>query len=210
ILSNLEFIIESANKKLVLISYSLKIPANFQGKILQAAKRGVAIKVFHATEVSMDTIHFLQLVPNIEVYHFQDLHAKCFFNEDSMIIGSMNFYDFSSKNIEAGILINKKEESEVFDACINEVQALMQVSTKLNFDIVSDEFIDFEDLNPILEAHCIRCRRPVDYDPDRPLCYECYSKWSETSRWDYREQYCHECGGSFPTSRGKPLCNICY
>ena len=44
---------------------------------------------------------------DIDVYFNEKLHAKCYMNEDTAIITSMNLYEASEKNRELGVLIQK-------------------------------------------------------------------------------------------------------
>lgn len=36
-------------------------------------------------------------------------------------------------------------------------------------------------------GHCIRCARPVDMNPARPLCDSCYDSWSQWENEDYED-----------------------
>ena len=57
---------------------------------------------------------------------------------------------------------------------------------------------------------CIRCKEPIPFDPDRPLCDDCFKSWKRYENWDYEEDYCHRCGADWDTSYAKPLCRPCY
>lgn len=57
---------------------------------------------------------------------------------------------------------------------------------------------------------CIRCGTDVDYDPDKPLCGECFNSWVRFANPDYREKFCHDCGSETRASMRKPLCADCY
>ena len=64
----------------------------------------------------------LEQLDNLSLRFLNKLHAKCFFNEDNMVITSMNLYDFSEQNIEMGVLINKQDEAELFNAAVIEAE----------------------------------------------------------------------------------------
>ena len=57
---------------------------------------------------------------------------------------------------------------------------------------------------------CIRCSKEIDYDPNRPFCYECYSIWAQWGNAEYLEDHCHCCGKTEHTSKAKPLCYECF
>ena len=51
------------------------------------------------------------------------LHAKCYFNEQNLVISSMNLYDFSEvNNWEMSILIDKDNDSEIYLASTGEAR----------------------------------------------------------------------------------------
>ena len=59
-------------------------------------------------------------------------------------------------------------------------------------------------------GRCIRCKESIPFDPDRPLCDDCFASWNRYENWDYEEEYCHRCGADWDTSYAKPLCRPCY
>ena len=59
-------------------------------------------------------------------------------------------------------------------------------------------------------GRCIRCKDPVSYDPDRPLCDDCFKSWKRYENWDFPEKFCHDYGEKWRTSYAKPLCGPCY
>ncbi|MFH0914266.1 MAG: hypothetical protein V1849_03140, partial [Chloroflexota bacterium] len=59
-------------------------------------------------------------------------------------------------------------------------------------------------------AYCIRRGDRIPFDPNRPLCDDCYRKWAEHKNPDYPEHYCHSCGKQSKTTYEKPLCRSCY
>ena len=47
---------------------------------------------------------------NLKVYYLDNLHAKCYLNEDTALITSMNLYDYSEQNNrEMGIEVKKSD-----------------------------------------------------------------------------------------------------
>jgi len=59
-------------------------------------------------------------------------------------------------------------------------------------------------------GYCIRCKEHLELNPGKPLCYNCYSIWSQYENYSFRENHCHCCGKEHGTSMSKPLCINCY
>ena len=73
----------------------------------------------------------------------KDLHAKCYLNENDVIITSMNLYEFSQvNNNEMGIFIEKSNDPELYKEVYDEVQRLIRTSDEI---IVSVEKAESEE-----------------------------------------------------------------
>ncbi len=105
---HIENIIMDAKAKLVLVSPYLKLSKTFFERLKDASGKGVSIKIVYGKdELKPNERNSLAELKNAELFYFQNLHAKCFFNESKMVITSMNMYEFSEKtNREMGILID--------------------------------------------------------------------------------------------------------
>ena len=65
----------------------------------------------------------LKQLRNLELRFDEDLPAKCFYNEESMVITSLNLHEHSQQhNREMGILLNSKEDSNVFKEALSEAE----------------------------------------------------------------------------------------
>lgn len=135
------------------------------------------------------------------------------------MITSMNLYDYSSKNIEIGIHADRKNDGEIFNKCIKEIQSLRFSSTKINLNKRFDgAFLDEDDIALLEESeeeidedgYCIRCGEPIDYDKSRPFCPDCFYEWNQWKNYNFQESFCHQCGDECSTSRSRPLCDHCY
>ena len=68
------------------------------------------------TTFDKDSIAFLKTLPNIEIAHRQNLHAKFYANEYSSVLCSLNLYAYSQDvNIEAGYFIDNSDKSSVIN-----------------------------------------------------------------------------------------------
>ena len=158
----------------------------------------------------------------------QNLHAKCYISESAAIITSMNLYEFSQQNNdEMGILVSHTEDAELYQEIYGEFQRLGRGANPQIRDQPSKTSPADKPPTPRTRTtrrrvaeparahqasgHCIRCRKSIDFDPDKPLCYDpCYQTWTRFSDPDYAEKYCHRCGEENATSMAKPLCRPCF
>lgn len=129
--SALEDIINSAQSNLVLISPFIKIPNNLFQNLLSADSKGIRTTLIYGKKIDIDQEAKRQLdsLIHISVYFLENLHAKCYFNEESMIITSMNLYDFSEKNNrEMGILLTRKDDSYIYNQAFDEYKRLLNLA----------------------------------------------------------------------------------
>lgn len=206
---HIENIIIDAKNWLILVSPFLKLSKNFYERLMDADRREVSITLIYGKdELKPDELSKLEQLSNLSLYFFENLHAKCFFNEGSMVITSMNMYEYSEKNNrEMGILIRKEVDTKVFDDAVKEVRSIINSSRKV--DLRKYEFRSHPTEVGQL-GFCIRCRTPIPYDLVRPYCRKCFLVWSEWEKLDYEESYCHTCGEPEPTTITKPRCYPCY
>ena len=57
------------------------------------------------------------------------------------------------------------------------------------------------------KGYCIRCGCKIEFNIERPMCYDCYQSWSIYGNLDYPEKFCHYSGEkSFGNNcMGKPI-----
>lgn len=194
--SKIEDIIKKSKKKLVLVSPYLQISNIILERLKDASNRDVNIKIVYGKN-NLNKFEYKQLssLKNIDLFFYEQLHAKCYFNESKMIITSMNLYEYSEKNNrEMGILIDRISDKDIFDEAVNETKSIIDNSIKI--ELKTDGF-------------CIRCEGTIDYNLSKPLCVNCFDIWSYWENWDYKENVCHKCGKDFYSSKSIPLCGTC-
>ncbi|MBN2747561.1 MAG: phospholipase D family protein [Bacteroidales bacterium] len=126
----IEQIIINAKKNLTLVTPYLQLSKNLTERIIDADKRGVQITfIYGKSSLSDAEKRKLSSLNNIQIFYFKDLHAKCYHNEDSMIISSMNLYEFSERNNrEMGILAERETDGEIFNDAIREIESIINSS----------------------------------------------------------------------------------
>lgn len=231
--SYIEDIIREAKEALVLISPYLKLSEEFFQRLEDADRREVNITLMYREgELKPAERRKLEQLKNLSLAPVENLHANCYFNEESMVITSMNLYEYSeSNNWEMGILIRKQDDARVFQEAIREVESIFHAAERGGARVAASDnspqgikskiyssvkarlggLIKSPDVHKTRqeEGFCIRCRLRMPYDLDHPLCSECYSEWAKMENPDYEEFYCHTCGRPELTTVRQPQCESC-
>ncbi len=232
----IENIIKNArNGELVLISPYLSLSKTLFERLKDTERNNVKIiLIYGKDELKPDERNQLRQLKNLSLRFFENLHAKCYYNHDSMVITSMNMIEFSEKNNrEMGVLIRKEDvnDSKVFSDAKREAESILAHSRpderenvlvetlKRAAKSIVDSATNDDSRTPSRtrttsrtkqNGFCIRCRAPIPYDLDAPYCPDCYKVWAEWKNPDYVESCCHTCGKPASTSRARPECNSCY
>jgi len=207
--SQIEDIINNAKKRLVLISPYVKIPGTLFQSLKDADSRKVKMTlVYGKKELDSDVMSQLRQLDNLSLCFLENLHAKCFFNEEYMVITSLNLYDFSEqKNREMGVLISRNDDEGIFRDAESEAKRIINLSTKYDWRRSRSNHYHSRTKQ---KGYCVRCGTAIPYDLEKPFCHGCFLKWDEWGDPYYEEHYCHTCGKTAPTSRAKPECHSCY
>jgi phosphatidylserine/phosphatidylglycerophosphate/cardiolipin synthase-like enzyme len=216
----IENVIIEAKTKLVLVSPYLQLSKTFYERLKDASNKRIPIKIIYGKdELKPNERNSLADLKGVELYFFENLHAKCYFNETKMVITSMNMYEFSEKNNrEMGVLIEKSKDSDIYEKAVAETQSIIQSAeqialNKANRTLNNDkkQYGNNHNRNEkTARGYCIRCQKRIDLDPSRPLCGDCFSTWVQFENYDFPENVCHHCGEYEETSMRKPLCYDCF
>ncbi|PKG42785.1 phospholipase D family protein [Psychroflexus sp. MES1-P1E] len=126
----IEEIILNAKTSLTLVTPYLKLSKNLIERIMDADNRGIVITLIYGkNKLHANEQRKLDVLNNLELYFCENLHAKCYHNEDSMIITSMNLYEFSEKNNrEMGIFVEKDIDLKIFEDSLREIDSIKNAS----------------------------------------------------------------------------------
>lgn len=218
---NIENIIIEAKKTLVLVSPYLQLSKTFYERLKDASNKNVSIKIIYGKdELKPNERNSLADLKDVELFFFENLHAKCYYNESKMVITSMNMYEFSEKNNrEMGVLIEKSKDPELFEKAINETNSIIQSAEQIALNrskrpLFKENKKQIEHKQAksvkIVRGYCIRCEKRIDFDPSRPFCGDCFSTWVQFENADFPESVCHHCGEYEETSMRKPMCYDCF
>jgi len=141
--SEIEDLIRDADQRLILISPYLKLSKDFKELLTyRNSKDKITTVIFGKQELNPNEMKFLQGLRFVILKYNQDLHAKCYLNDDKMIITSLNLYEFSmNNNKEMGVLINKNDESdkELFEDAFKEIDFIDETSERFEFTSIPEK-----------------------------------------------------------------------
>ncbi|MFC1959066.1 phospholipase D family protein [Chloroflexota bacterium] len=224
-------IVSKAVNELVLITPYIKTPDDLLERLRDMDRRGVkTIVACREKDLKPDEKSELKKLKYMDLRYDEDLHAKCFYNEESMVITSLNLYQHSQQNNrEMGILLNSKDDPDVFKEALNEAEFIVRRATKdstirsIVSGIVKEAKAVIEEpptkepsrtrtqSRAKLAGFCIRCGKSIAYDSKAPYCPDCYRVWVRFKDPDFEEDFCHLCGTSkAPTTMNKPICISCF
>ena len=226
ILVSLDNIIKNAEKYICIFTFNIKIDETYLSRLRNASKRGVKINiVFGVDNGDPRVLEAVLAMENCTVYFKEYLHAKFFYNEKELLLGSMNLSEASAKNnYELAVLfkgeeylnlIKKvKEEAKEIIADSTEWKALMSTKNRRSLkstEVAKPKVVDKAESKGKSKGTCIRCKKDIKLNPDKPLCTECYYDWAEWENEYYEEVFCHKCGLEKDNiSFAKPECLKCY
>ena len=207
--AELEELIKSAQKDITLISPYIKANQRLRDFIQDVSQRGVRFTIIYGKrDMRPEEKEWIDHLVPAEIGFVENLHAKCYLNENTAIITSMNLYEFSQQNNdEMGIQVDRTEDKKLYQEINDEAQRLLRKATdRQSRPVASPELVQENKTG----GHCIRCCGFIDLDTSKPLCSNCYKSWSQYRNDNYQEKYCHRCGKENDTSMAKPLCLPCY
>ena len=212
-------IIKKAEEKLWLISPYLQVNERIKNALIERDKFNIDIRIIYGkAELSSGELNWIKEIQSIKLFYSKNLHAKCYLSENSVIITSMNLYEYSQQNnLEMGIYVDKEKDFELYKEIFEEVKRInmgseqqsiliekvpkeekIKTSKKITKDIKSEK------------GHCIRCKKQIKLSPIHPYCRDCFNIWKEFGNEEYEEKHCHICGKQNKSSMKKPTCYPCY
>jgi phosphatidylserine/phosphatidylglycerophosphate/cardiolipin synthase-like enzyme len=229
--NEIEQLISNSKQQLYLITPYLQI-----SPILKPLIRDLVLKiptisftvVCRSDKINAEDMEFFQDLKIVKVLALDNLHAKCYLNEDTAIITSMNLYQYSERNnYEMGIKIERNAEKDEYDQLFEYISIMLRESVKYEIKRVEKDVYPpnvkeqtqkspsktsqkQQEIKTIRNGHCIRCGANMEFNLSKPLCTKCYPIWAKYSDQTYPEKYCHICGKESNQSYAKPVCYSCY
>lgn len=229
--AGIEDVIDKAENKVVLISPYIQIADQLFDRLKHRDRQAIrTIVVCREQKLDAKEKSRLRQLKHLDLRFDEDLHAKCFYNEKTMVITSLNLLDYSRQNNrEMGILLSLDKDSDTFREALREADFIVESAKKDNSmrSIVTEiakeaKSVIYSSLSEEptrtrtqsrakSSGHCIRCGVNIPRDPATPYCPDCYNVWKKFKDPDYQEKFCHMCGTSNKSaSMNKPVCIACY
>lgn len=203
ITAEVENLITEAKEKLYIISPYLKLSDQIKELLNDKEREKVDVRIiFGKQELNPSELEFLQSFQYIRLYFSKNLHAKCYLNENFMIISSMNLYEFSQQNNrEMGILISKDNGDEkVYEDALRDIDSILHNAEDFAYRKVNKNKNGFNHQynkngsSNGKKGFCIRTGVEIPFNIERPLSYDAYKIWNEYGDMDYPEKFCHFSG----------------
>ncbi len=216
--ARIEKIVREAKEKLILMSPYLKMNKMFYDRLKDADTNGIKITFIYGKQgLVPDQLEQLSKLKSLEIFYCENLHAKCYCNEETMVITSLNLLEFSqSHNREMGILIKKQMDLELYNNAFIEIKSIINSSniekqSKINRSYDQSKKESWVVIQGDIQdaCFCIRCDNARAFTAD-PYCKKCYYEWKDAKYPKIIENFCWACGGPYGTTFEKPLCEDCY
>lgn len=147
----LEELIKNAKEWLILISPFLKLNDRIKELLEDKNRLKIDIRIIYGkSDLHPDEIKWMQKLEYVRVSFCKNLHAKCYLNESTCIISSLNLYEFSQvNNNEMGVLIEKDQDDAVYKDAYEEAQRIIRISdeVRISLDEVKESEISNQDHN---------------------------------------------------------------
>jgi hypothetical protein len=210
----IERIISKAKFNIIMISPYIKINDDFISRLNDAGLRKVkTLMVCRNEDLRPGEREKLEQIPNLELRFHERVHAKCFYNEDTMVISSLNLYDSSfGDNREMGVLLRSSAEGdkEVFADAKNEAQFIIrecQIEVSKSKPAVNER-------NQISKANVVYKpkieTKPVKEPRIEDVIVNKLSSFLGISGKEDDSGHCIHCGKDIPFNLEAPYCPNCY
>ena len=132
----IEEIIKTAKEKVVLVSPYLQLNARIRELLSDGYRPDLEMRIIYGKkELEAPERQWLNGVPHIRTSFCENLHAKCYLNEDRCVITSLNLYLYSQQNNnEMGISVRRATDHQLFADVSAEVARLLRISEPTHQD----------------------------------------------------------------------------
>lgn len=133
----LEDLIKSAQDRLILISPFLKLNDRIKELLEDKNRLKIDVRIIYGkSELQNDEISWLSELTYIRTSFCKNLHAKCYMNEESCIITSLNLYEFSQvNNNEMGVAVSRLDDLELYKNAYEEAQRIIRISDEVRISV---------------------------------------------------------------------------
>jgi hypothetical protein len=124
----IENLLDTAKKFLVLVTPQLKLNQTLKSKLADAFRRVEQVYIVHReNELHVHEANWLQSFDNIKVFSIKKLNSKTYVNESVMLITSMNLYKYSQINThEIGAQLDYEQNTTAYKDALNEIRIILE------------------------------------------------------------------------------------
>lgn len=124
----IEEILDSAEKHLILVSPYLKLNQRLKVRLSDAFKKVDNIYLmYRENELKNQELHWLKSFSNLKLFSIKNLHSKIYLNQDFALISSMNLYEYSQiNNHEIGVKFEFYEDQNEYKDTLNEIRIMLE------------------------------------------------------------------------------------
>ncbi len=128
----LENIIKYAKEKIILVTPYIKMDDQIIERLKHTDENCIITIVFGKSNLNKKEEKKLNEIKKLNLYYYENLHAKCYLNEYNAIIASMNLYDYSAiNNREIGLLLTSNDDKESYSDLSEEIKNIIENSKKI-------------------------------------------------------------------------------
>lgn len=133
----LEELIKSAKERLILISPYLKLNDRIRELLEDKNRLKIDVRIVYGkNELQPEEIGWLKELTFLRTSFCKNLHAKCYINEASCIVTSLNLYEFSQvNNNEMGVSISRHEDAQLYADVYEEAQRIIRISDEVRISL---------------------------------------------------------------------------
>lgn len=133
----LEELIKSASDRLILISPFLKLNDRIKELLEDKNRLKIDVRIVYGkSELQPMEISWLNELSFIRTSFCKNLHAKCYINESSCIITSLNLYEFSQvNNNEMGVHVSRDDDPDMYKDTYEEAQRIIRISDEVRISL---------------------------------------------------------------------------
>ncbi|CAJ0902818.1 hypothetical protein R20233_04838 [Ralstonia sp. LMG 32965] len=133
----LEELIKTAKDRLILISPFLKLNDRIKELLADKDRLKIDVRIVYGkSELQPEEIHWLQGLSYVRTSFCRNLHAKCYLNEETCIITSLNLYEFSQvNNNEMGVLLTREDDAAVYRDAYEEALRIIRISDEVRISL---------------------------------------------------------------------------
>tara|TARA_R110000850_G_scaffold245318_2_gene370206 strand:+ start:211 stop:903 length:693 start_codon:yes stop_codon:yes gene_type:complete len=124
----IEQILHNAKHYLIIVSPYLKLNQRLKVRLSDAFKNvGDVYILYRENELKNQERIWLNSFNNVKLLSIKNLHSKIYVNEETVLISSMNLYEYSQiNNHEIGVKIDNEEDASEFKDALNEIRIMIE------------------------------------------------------------------------------------